>query len=127
VLSYKPPLARVAVNGDEAREARALLMVIGNGQYFGGGMQVAPEARLDDGALDLVALIMQPLPVLLANFHRLYAGSHLHLPWVETGRGERVHLEADQPLLLEIDGEQPGTTPATFEVLPAALRVISPD
>ncbi|MDB5099171.1 MAG: uncharacterized protein JWM80_3592 [Cyanobacteria bacterium RYN_339] len=127
MATYDPPVSRISVDGDEAREAKVLLLVIANGRCFGGGMHVAPEARIDDGALDFVAVQQRSLPELVLAFPRLYAGTHMHLPMVESGRGQRIHVDAARPLLLEIDGEQPGTTPATFEVLPAAIRVVAPD
>jgi YegS/Rv2252/BmrU family lipid kinase len=127
MATYDPPVSRITVDGGDPREERVLLLVVGNGRYFGGGMHVAPEARIDDGELDLIAVQRRALPELLLNFPRIYAGTHMHLPMVETGRGKRLEVTATRPLLLEIDGEQPGTTPATFEVLPAALRVVAPD
>jgi YegS/Rv2252/BmrU family lipid kinase len=128
LFGYQPPVVRVRVDGNEPREEQAVvLLAIGNGCCFGGGMKVCPEARLDDGELDLVAIRRRSLPEMLLNFPRLYAGTHLEHPMCEAGRGRKVELHATTPMLLEIDGEQPGTTPATFEVVPAALKIVAPD
>ena len=62
---------------------------------------------------------------LLLHFPRIYLGNHLESPLVDWRRVKRAVVEADEPLLLEVDGEQPGTTPATFTVSPAALQVIA--
>lgn len=126
MATYNPPPVVIAFDDQPGEEAHVLLMVVGNGRYFGGGMHVAPEALIDDGELDLVAIQSRPLPELLLNFPRIYAGTHLGLPMVDHGRGKRVAITGATPLLLEIDGEQPGRTPATFEVVPAALRVLTP-
>jgi diacylglycerol kinase family enzyme len=126
LAGYRPKPFTVTVDDGEARSGRAMLLVIGNGRYFGGGMHVAPEARIDDGELDLIALQARPMPQLLANFPKLYAGTHLSLPMVEHGRARRIVIDGDVRQLLEIDGEQPGTTPAAFEILPGALNVLVP-
>lgn len=125
MATYRPPIIQITLDEDEPEDARVLLLVIGNGQFFGGGMHVAPEAKLDDGELDMVAVQARPLPELLLNFPKLYAGTHLNLSMVDHGRGRRVKVDGP-PLLVEVDGEQPGRTPAAFEVRAGVLNVIAP-
>jgi diacylglycerol kinase family enzyme len=65
------------------------------------------------------------VPELLLHFPRIYLGNHLDSPLVDWQRVRRATVEGDEPILLEIDGEQPGVTPATFAVTPKALKVIA--
>ncbi len=112
---------------DRPRERRrVLLAAVGNGRFFGGGMKICPEARLDDGALDLVTVGDFSKGEILTNIGRLYEGTHVELEAVDAARVTRVvaePVEADARIPLELDGETPGHLPATFEILPAALRV----
>jgi YegS/Rv2252/BmrU family lipid kinase len=113
--------------GDRPRERRRVLMAaVGNGRFFGGGMKICPEARLDDGALDLITVGDFSKGEVLTNIGRLYEGTHLELEAVENARVTRVAVEAveaDARIPIELDGETPGYLPAVFEIVPAALRV----
>jgi diacylglycerol kinase (ATP) len=112
---------------DRPRERRRVLMAaIGNGRFFGGGMKICPQARLDDGALDLVTVGDFSKGEVLTNIGRLYEGTHTELEEVENARVTRVAVEpveSDARVPIELDGETPGHLPAVFEILPAALRV----
>jgi YegS/Rv2252/BmrU family lipid kinase len=116
----------LSIDGQERRRMRVMMAAIGNGRFFGGGMKICPDAQLDDGALDLVTVGDLTRAQVLANIGRLFSGTHLELEQVKHTRLTRVAVEpvetgADIPL--EMDGETPGYLPATFEVLPAALRI----
>lgn len=112
---------------DQPRERRRVLMAaVGNGRFFGGGMKICPEARLDDGALDLVTVGDFSKGEILTNLGRLYEGTHVELEAVDSARITRVAVEpveADARIPIELDGETPGHLPAVFEILPSALRV----
>jgi diacylglycerol kinase (ATP) len=112
---------------DRPRERRRVMMAaVGNGRFFGGGMKICPEARIDDGALDLVTVGDFSFGEVLANLGRLYEGTHIELDAVQNARVTRVAVdpvEADARIPVELDGETPGHLPAVFEVVPAALRV----
>ena len=113
--------------GDRPRERRRVLMAaVGNGRFFGGGMKICPEARLDDGALDLITVGDFSKGEVLTNIGRLYEGTHLELEAVENARVTRVAVEpveSDARIPIELDGETPGHLPAVFEIVPAALRL----
>jgi YegS/Rv2252/BmrU family lipid kinase len=113
--------------GDRPRERRrVLLAAVGNGRFFGGGMKICPEARIDDGALDLVTVGDMSKGEVLTNIGRLYEGTHLELDAVDDARVTRVAVEpveADARIPVELDGETPGHLPAVFELVPAALRL----
>lgn len=125
MIGYANQGVRVRVDDGAPRELRVLNLAVANGRYFGGGMQIAPRAEIDDGLFDVVALEMSSLAI-LARAARVYAGTHLDLPGVWHTRGKRVVVEAVDPaerVLLEADGEAPGALPATFELRPGALRL----
>jgi diacylglycerol kinase (ATP) len=101
-------------------------IVVANGAFFGGGLHICPEAAPDDGLLDVLLIGHLTKADLALTLPKAYAGRHLPHPKAELLRGRRVTVDASQPLPVELDGEQPGTTPATFEVVPAALQLRVP-
>ena len=111
---------------DEIRGGRMHDVIVANGRYFGGGMMIAPEADPEDGRFDVLLLGDLTKRDLLLTLPKTYKGKHLPHPKAELLRGANVTVDADEPLPIELDGEQPGTTPVRFEVEPRALRVRVP-
>ena len=114
------------VDGGERQRRRVLLAALGNGCFFGGGMKICPKAKLDDAALDLVVVGDFTRLEVLARVRMLYDGSHLTLEEVSNTSVSKLEVEPvekDQIVPIELDGETPGRLPATFEVLPGALRL----
>jgi diacylglycerol kinase (ATP) len=108
-------------------DAPVVLGTAANGRWFGAGMHIAPEASLDDGLLDVVVVGDLSRPALLAKLPKLYAGTHLSDPAVSLLRGRLIEADAPEGRVpLELDGEPLGELPARFEVLPRALRVVTP-
>jgi diacylglycerol kinase (ATP) len=97
-------------------------VVIANGQFFGGGLRVAPRALPTDGQLDLQTWGGRPVDVLRAQ-PQLRRGRHLTRDDVRSWRSTRVAVDASRALTVEADGEVIGTTPLLVEVLPGALRL----
>ena len=95
-------------------------VVVANGQFFGGGMHVAPRALPTDGRLNLQAWVGSPTDVLRAG-RQLRTGAHLARPDVHEWQSSAVTIEGDRPLALEADGEVLGTSPASFDVLQRAI------
>jgi diacylglycerol kinase (ATP) len=116
---------RVEVDG-EVREGRMHDVVVANGRYFAGGMMIVPDARSDDGRFDILLIGDLTKRDLLVTLPKAYRGRHLPHPKAELLRGSTVAVDGEQPLPIQLDGEQPGTTPARFEVVPAALRLRVP-
>jgi YegS/Rv2252/BmrU family lipid kinase len=110
----------------ERRAGRMFDVVVANGRFFGGGMQICPEAAPDDGLLDVLTIGDVTKRDLVLTMPKIYRGTHLPHPKAELLRGATVTVTSDTPLPIQLDGEQPGTTPASFEVLPAALRLRVP-
>jgi diacylglycerol kinase (ATP) len=101
-------------------------VVCANCRFFGGGMKIAPGAVPDDGLLDVVLIGDISKADFVLNLHRLYRGTLSRHPKVEELRARRVEITPVRTLPAEIDGEQPGTTPVTFEVVPGVLDLIVP-
>jgi YegS/Rv2252/BmrU family lipid kinase len=109
---------------DDVVEERANSVVVANGQYFGAGMHIAPQASLDDGLFDVVVIAAQGGLAALRGLPRVYRGRHLSEPGVTLRRGARVRVESlGRPLLFDVEGEQVGATPATVTCLPGALTL----
>jgi diacylglycerol kinase (ATP) len=89
-------------------------------------MKIVPTAVWDDGILDLCIVRAIPRRTILAAFPRIFAGSHVELPYVETRQTRRVRIEASRPLWVFADGEPIGMTPAEITVEPRALSVLVP-
>jgi diacylglycerol kinase (ATP) len=126
IARWRATPVRLCVDGEVAHEGPLDLVAVANGSYFGGGMRVAPDARPDDGAFDVVWIRGSSRAKLLRNLPRLYDGSHLALPEVSVRRGTRVEiepLETGAEVCIEVDGEPIGRLPARFELLPGALAL----
>ena len=115
----------VAIDG-QTRRARMHDVIVANGPFFGGGMKICPDAKPDDGVFDVLLIGDLTKRDLIFTLPKTFRGTHLPHPKAELIRGARVSVDAPDPLPIELDGEQPGTTPATFEVVPRALRVRVP-
>jgi diacylglycerol kinase (ATP) len=112
--------------GGERRAGRMTNVVVANGRYHGGGMLLAPDSAADDGLFDVLVFGDITKRDFVLNVGKIYRGTHLTHPKIELLRGSAVSVEADVPVPVELDGEQPGTTPARFEVVPGALRLRVP-
>ncbi len=111
----------------EARRGPMHDVVVAIGRYFGGGMMICPEASPDDGLFDVLLIGDLTKRDLMFTLPKTYRGRHLPHPKAELLRGAGATIEAPGPEVpIELDGEQPGTTPARFEIVPAALRVRVP-
>ena len=89
-------------------------------------MKITPEAEPDDGLFDVLLIGDVTKLDLAMTMPKIYRGTHLPHPKAELLRGATVTVEAAVPLPVELDGEQPGTTPVRFDVVPKALRLRVP-
>jgi YegS/Rv2252/BmrU family lipid kinase len=115
-------IAQVHVQADaKTYEGPALMVIVGNCQYYGGGMKVSPRSFPGDGVLD-VLIYKGPKTDSFTLLPKVYRGEHIPHPHIEELRVKRsLLIDADRPLPIEADGEVLGSTPATFEVLPQAI------
>jgi diacylglycerol kinase (ATP) len=122
---WKSAPATVTVDG-ERRSGRMFEILAMNGEYTAGGMRMAPGASPEDGLFDVVLIGDVTKADFVRTFPKVYRGRHLGHPRIEVLRGATVAVEAAETLPVALDGEQPGTTPVAFEVVPRALRVRVP-
>jgi diacylglycerol kinase (ATP) len=113
------------VDGTE-RSGQMFEVLAMNGDYAAGGMWVTPDAEPDDGLLDVLLIGDVTKADFVRTFPKIYRGKHLSHPKIELLQGAVVRVDAEVPLPIVLDGEQPGTTPVTFELVPKALRVRVP-
>lgn len=128
LLAYRNQRLRVRVDDVFEEDVLVNTVAVANGRYFGGGMMVAPEARVDDGLFDIVIIGDISVGTFVRYSGRIYAGTHGTLPEIRMMRGKRVTVTplAREPVLVDTDGEQAGVVPAEFEIVPRALRLIAP-
>ncbi len=125
---YRPRRLRVTVDGTVWDDA-AWLVAVGNTRGYAGGMLITPGAVIDDGLLDVCVIGPVPRGEFLAKFPRVFRGTHVAVPLVETFRGRCVEVEAvgtGLALDLYASGEQVGPLPARLEPVAGALRVVVP-
>jgi diacylglycerol kinase (ATP) len=124
---YRPTPFRVTVDG-EVHETAAWLVAVGNGGAYAGGMHILPNARMDDGLLDVCVIGNLSRLQMVRHFPKVFRGAHLGVAGIETYRGSRVTVEALGRDDMEVwaDGERVGPLPATMEPRPDALRVRVP-
>ena len=120
---FSPARYDLTIDGAPAT-VDAMLVVVGNGPSYGGGMRVLPHASLVDGALAMCVVEALSKSAFLRAFPRVYVGRHATHPKVRMMRARAVTVEANRGLQVYADGERVGPLPARFEVMPAALPVV---
>jgi YegS/Rv2252/BmrU family lipid kinase len=98
------------------------MLVVANCRYFGGGMMVAPGAEPGDGMLDVQVAVATRLEA-MRLMQRMATGSHVPSHSIKEFRATSIALDGPLPLAVEADGEMLGMSPATFELVPGALRL----
>jgi len=101
-------------------------VAVANGQYHGGGMWVAPDARVDDGIFHVTVIGDFTLPEVFWNLPKLYNGKLLQLEKVRTLTGKSIEASSEQRVLLDVDGEQPGQLPVILDIVPKAIQLLIP-
>ncbi len=107
------------------RRLDAMLVAVGNGPSFGGGLRITHGAQIDDGWLDVVVIKPMSKAELVRTYPKLYTGKHVHHPQYEHHRARRVTVAAPG-IVAYADGERLGALPLTVDVVPDALRVLAP-
>ncbi len=125
LAEFTPAEVRITHDGGEYR-GPIVLLAAANASSYGGGMRIAPSAKLTDGLLDLVAVRRMTRLKLLWCFPEVFKGTHVAREEVTCMRTVSAAIEAERPLEIFADGEYAGTTPAKVTVAAAALPVIAP-
>ena len=119
------PLHYTLVLDGEERRLDAMLVAVGNGPSFGGGLRITEGAVLDDGLLDVVVIRPMSKARLVRSYPRLFTGTIAEIPEYEHHRVRTVTV-ASPGIVAYADGERIGALPLTIEVVPASLRVLVP-
>ncbi len=129
IMRLDPVMIRVRIDGGEEKTLQTINFCVANSRYFGGGMLIAPDAKLNDGLFDIVNIGDIGTAKIIINAHTLYRGTHHKLKEVNGSLARKIEVSAIDPsqeIRLETDGELPGKLPATYEIVPGALRVRVP-
>ncbi len=130
VLELEYKLVKVKVDDKEESSLQTLNFCVCNARFFGGGMKIAPDAKINDGFLDFINIGDINTARIFMNGYKLYNGSHLELPEVKSTLARRIEVspaDENQIINIETDGELPGKLPATFEILPKVLKMRVPN
>ncbi|MFC2161267.1 diacylglycerol/lipid kinase family protein [Acidobacteriota bacterium] len=127
-MSYKHKNLRINIDNEDIPLQEYMIGAISNGRIFGKGMKIAPEASLNDGLFDLVLVKGMKKFEFFRNVYKIYTGTHLSHPKISHIRGSQIDVtpaDSKETVLIEVDGEQVGSLPAKFEIIPASLFVKS--
>jgi diacylglycerol kinase family enzyme len=128
MFTYGGRAVRIRIDGGFDQIATISTVAIANGQYFGGGMRVAPAAKPDDGLFEVIVMGGAPKGQAMAELKLLYTGGHVDRPHVRCLRARKVVAAPvaqtrGKSVLIELDGENVGRLPATFDILPGVLNL----
>jgi len=124
LAGFSPPRFRLEADGT-ASEARLLLALVGLGPYCGGGMRLTPQARFDDGRLELLTVEPLRLPAELLRLRRLFDGRLPQEPFAHYASVTRLEIAAEPAVSVQADGQLVGRTPCVVSILPGALQVLA--
>ena len=129
VLDSEFTTVRVKIDDGDEKLLNTINFCVANARFFGGGMKIAPDAKLDDGFFDVVNIGDIKTAKIVLNAYKLYNGSHLELEEVKLMRAKRIEVSSAKPnqtVFIEIDGELPGKLPAIYKIVPQVLKVRIP-
>jgi len=118
-------LVRIFIDGAERSEA-IMFAVVANSRQYGGGIRIAPDAQIDDGALDAVIVHRTTRMQLLKTLPKAYTGAHVKSPFVETSRRSEYRFESEVAMEVYADGELVTTTPVQFRIAAEKLKIVVP-
>jgi YegS/Rv2252/BmrU family lipid kinase len=126
VLAYTPPRVRMRIDAQPEEVVELVLCAVANARYFGGGLEIAPMANLEDGLLDIITIANAPRLELLATIPLVFQGRHLEKPFVRHVRARTITATLEDPagqMFTETDGESAGRLAVTYDLLPQALTI----
>jgi YegS/Rv2252/BmrU family lipid kinase len=125
LFQYKFIEAVVEVDGKTAYKGEIFSMNVGICKFNGGGMKQVPFAIPDDGLMDVTLIKKASKWMVVRHARKLFDGSLVDLPMVETFKGENIRIRSTGKVFLETDGESLGHTPFTFDVLPRCITIVT--
>jgi diacylglycerol kinase (ATP) len=120
----KPIPYRLVLDGQQVIETSGALISVGNNVSLGGGMKVTPDAKVDDGLLDVLVVKSLSRFNFLRIFPTVFKGEHVKDPRVTIYRAKRIRIESEG-VVAYADGERFTTLPIDIEVEPGALRILA--
>jgi Sphingosine kinase and enzymes related to eukaryotic diacylglycerol kinase len=128
LAAWRERRVRITVDGREVADGPMNLVAVANGLYCGGGMMLSPDAKINDGKLDVITASGLTRANVVTELSRVHTGGHVKNPKVTITQGTIARIEtllAQDAMPLEADGNVRGVTPVQFQVLPEALRFVS--
>ncbi|HEV2768992.1 MAG TPA: diacylglycerol kinase family protein [Solirubrobacteraceae bacterium] len=125
LANWRPVRFELEIEGERSFAVGYSVAAANSGAY-GGGMRLAPDARLDDGLLDVVVVEDVSRLRCLWTLPSVFRGSHVHQPNVHVLRAAEVRVDADRPFVVYADGDPIARTPVTLRAVPHALTVVVP-
>lgn len=125
-LGWRPARFEVRCTGSDSETYEGWSVAIANNSTYGGGMRIAPDARLDDGLFDVVMVSGRDRLGFARMLPTIYRGGHLRSPYVKVVRARRVQVDADRPFTVYADGDALCDLPMTAEVIPSAIALFAP-
>ena len=126
-MAFKPWRVRLQADDEPERTLDVSTVAVCNGRYFGGGMMVGPLADVRDGLFDVVTIGASDRKEMIARINDIYTGAHVNHPNVGVFRAKRLVAApvsaSVAPVFAELDGEGGMRLPATFEIMPGALKL----
>lgn len=110
----------------DTRALPIMFAAVGNSRQYGGGIRITPDAKIDDGLLDVCIVHETTRVELLKTLPKAYTGAHVHSAFVEMGRGREFHFEGEQVMAVYADGEPLTKTPVSFGVAGQKLKIVAP-
>jgi YegS/Rv2252/BmrU family lipid kinase len=126
LAGWRPAAFTLTVDDGDPRSLIGYTVAVANSGLYGGGMRLAPEARLDDGRLELVTIADMPRLRFLRLLPTVFDGRHVRRPEVEIVQARRVRIACARPFTMYADGDPIAELPAEVEVLAGAVRMIAP-
>lgn len=125
IATHRPQAVSIKIDESMPTAAELMLLVMANGQYFGGGMPIAPHARCNDGQLEFVHVGGVSTAQMMGLLAGVYRRRHVDDPNVVMRRVKSVELipDAKVPISVELDGEDAGHLPGTFAIVSSELRI----
>ena len=127
LAAWRERQVRITVDAQNVLESPMNLVAVANGLYAGGGMMLSPQARIDDGKLDVVTASGLNRVQVMRELPRIHLGGHVANPKVRIFQGSRVRIETfspDDAMLIEADGNVRGKTPVEFCIMPGGLKFV---
>ncbi len=125
IVSYTDQPLSIIIDGKKMTGKKFFGVIVANGAFMGGGMHLAPNAKVNDGVFNILIIHETKLLQRFLNFSKIYSGQHIYTKFFSYVNAKSVHVESSIKTLVEADGELLGNTPCSTKIIPKALRIYS--